>query len=319
MKNILIRTAVSLGLIALLFYFMRNDIAEILQILKNVHKSLLLLAMGISFSTAFILSKRLQLIFEAEDVKLKISDALNLTFIGYFFNNFLPTSVGGDIVKVLCASRITQQPVKCVTSVLLDRIFGLFTFVLIPSVTLLFYAKQIGNPMVPILTYSLLLFSISFFVLLFNRGLARKFRFIVPILDLLRLREKIRQVYDGMNNFKNHQGVVWEAMLLSLIGQSINILTIYFMALALGAEVNVVYFYLLVPVVHLLSMLPSLGGLGIREGGYVYFLGPIIGREAAVALGILWLAQLLLMSLAGGIIYLVRHDYHVRFKEAAAS
>jgi hypothetical protein len=272
--------------------------------------------MGISFSTAFILSKRLQLIFEAEDVKLKIFDALNLTFIGYFFNNFLPTSVGGDIVKVLCASRITKKPVKCVTSVLLDRIFGLFTFVLIPSVTLLFYSKQIGNPAVPLLTYSLLLFSLTFFILLFNRGLARKFRFIEPVLKFIKMHEKIKQVYDGMNNFRNHKAVVAEALLLSLIGQSINILVIYFMALALGSNANVTYFYLLVPVVHLLSMLPSLGGLGIRELGYVGFLGPIMGKEAAIALGFLWLLQLLLMSLAGGIIYLLRPDYHVRFKEA---
>jgi uncharacterized membrane protein YbhN (UPF0104 family) len=103
---------------------------------------------------------------------------------------------------------------------------------------------------------------------------------------------------------------------LSVVGQSASILVLYAMSLALGAHAPLMYFFLLVPVVHLVSMLPSLNGLGIREGAYVYFLGPYIGKEYALALGILWLGLLFLLSLLGGVVYLLRQDYHVRFKEA---
>jgi hypothetical protein len=91
------------------------------------------------------------------------------------------------------------------------------------------------------------------------------------------------------------------------------------MAMALGSRAPLVYFYLLVPVVNLLSMLPSLNGLGIREGAYIYFLKPYIGREYAAAISILGLGLLLLVSLIGGLIYLIRHDYHIQFKKAARS
>ncbi len=314
MKKFFLRILISLAFIGLLFYLVREDIPQVISALKNIHRPLLALSVLISLATVLILSKRLQLIFAAEDVKIKLSEATHLTFIGYFFNNFLPTSVGGDIVKVMCASRITKNPVKSVTSVLMDRIFGLFTFVLIPSISLLFFLKQIKNPAVPMIIYSFMGLSLFFFFILFNRNVARRFGFIEVILNYFRLGKKARSIYDGLHNFKNHKGVVAQAILLSIIGQSINILVLYFMAKALGANAELIYFYLLVPVVHLLSMLPSLNGLGIREGAYTYFLSPYLGRENAVALGLLWLGLLFFLSLIGGIIYLVKHNYHVQFK-----
>ena len=104
---------------------------------------------------------------------------------------------------------------------------------------------------------------------------------------------------------------------LSVIGQSISIIVLYLLGRALGSSTSLIYFFLLVPVVHLVSMLPSLNGLGIREGAYTYFLAPYMGKEAAFALGILWLGLLILLSIIGGVIYLIRHDYHIQFKGVA--
>ena len=314
LKNLL-RVLISLAFLGLLFYLMRNDMPHILQALKNVQKPLFLSLILIFLVTVVILAKRLQLIFMAEDVKITLLETCNLTFVGYFFNNFLPTSVGGDIVKAMCAARVTKEPVKSVTSVLMDRIFGLFTFILIPSLSFLFMANEIKSKVVPVIIYSFLVFSLLCFFLLFNRSLARRFSFVETLLNRVGLGQKVRKIYDGLHNFKNHKAVVAQAMLLSLIGQSISIFVLYGMAVALGANPSLLYFYLLVPVVNLISMLPSLNGLGIREGAYIFFLKSNIGTQNAAAIGILWLALLFLLSIIGGLIYLVRHDYHVRFKD----
>ena len=319
MRNLVLRVLVSLLFIGLLFYMMRGDFPEILRALKSVKWPFFSLSILISLFTSLVLAKRLQLIFTAEEIPMKVSESLNLTFVGYFFNNFLPTAVGGDIVKAMCAARVTKEPVKSVTSVLLDRVFGLFTFIVIPSVSFLFFLKKVENPWVPVLIYSFLASAVFFFFLLFNRGLARRFQFVERFLNYFRLGEKARKIYDGMHNFKRHKAVMVHAMVLSIFGQSVNILVVYFMALALGAGAHLIYFYLLVPVVHLMSMVPSLNGLGIRESAYTYFLAPFIGKETAFAVGILWLAMLFFLSLIGGAIYLIRHDYHIRFKEAAVS
>lgn len=317
MAKSLLRVLVSLGFVGLLVYFVRDDIPTILSTLKNVDRPLFILAVTVFLSTVVILAKRLQLIFAAEDVQISLGVTCNLTFIGYFFNNFLPTSVGGDIVKAMCASRVTGQPVKSVTSVLMDRIFGLFTFILIPSVSLFFVSEM--NPKVQVVVYSFLTFSIFCFFLLFNRTLARRFHFVEKLLNRVSLGSKVRRIYDGLHNFRNHRGVIVRAMLLSILGQSVSLFVIYLMGVALGApRESLPYFFLLIPVVHLISMLPSLNGLGIREVAYVYFLKSHIGTEKAAAVGILWLALLIFLSLIGGLIYLFRHDYHVQFKKTVS-
>jgi uncharacterized protein (TIRG00374 family) len=248
---------------------------------------------------------------------MTLRESSSLTFVGYFFNNFLPTSVGGDIVKAMCASRVTGQAVKSVTSVFLDRIFGLFTFVLIPSVSLLFFLKQIDNPVVPVVIYSLLALSLLSFLVLFNKKAAGRLDFLRRLVERFHWGEKVKQVYEGLHNFKRHKIVVAQAMLLSILGQSVSICVLFLMAVGLGSRPHILYFFMLVPVVQLLSMLPSINGLGVREWGYVYFLSPYVGRENAAALGILWLGLLFVLSLIGGIIYLVRHDYHIRFGKSA--
>jgi len=260
---------------------------------------------------------RLQLIFEVKELPLSLMEAVQLTMVGFFFNNFLPTSVGGDIVKALCAARVTKNTVKSVTGVLMDRIFGLFTFIVIPSLTLLFFIKKIDNPLVPVMVYSLLVLSAFCFFLIFSRVVARRFRFVETFLSRFGIGKKAREIYNNLHEFKDHKRAVFGALALSVAGQSVNIFVLYAMALALGSHAPLIYFFLLVPVVHLVSMLPSLNGLGIREGAYIYFLGPYIGKEYAAALGILWLGLLFLLSIIGGIIYFVRQDYHIRFKEAA--
>lgn len=307
----------SLAFVGLLVFMIRKDIPTILQTLKNVNRPLFGFAVALFLSTTVILARRLKLIFGAEGLTISLAQACNLTFIGYFFNNFLPTSVGGDIVKAMCASRITGHPVKSVTSVLMDRIFGLFTFILIPSVSL-FFLRGSMNPKVPVVVYSFLALSIFCFFLLFHRGVARRFHFVEKALNLFGLGSKARKIYDGLHNFRNHKHVIVQAMLLSIVGQCVSIFVLYLMGRALGAPPDTwIYFFLLIPVVHLISMLPSLNGLGIREMAYVYFLKNYIGTEKAAALSILWLAVLILLSLIGGMIYLFRHDYHIRFKQAA--
>jgi len=310
---------VSLGFLLLLFYLMRDDFPEILRVLKNINRPLFLTAISMSLVNIVILARRLQIIFGAEGVGVKLTEASNLTFIGFFFNNFLPTSVGGDLVKALCASRVTREPVKSVTSVLMDRIFGLFTFIVIPSVSFLFFLKEIQNPSVPVMIYSFLAFAVFCFFLLFDRALAKRFRFIEKLLNVFHLGEKVKKIYEGLHAFRHRRLVMVQAMALSIAGQCLGIVVLYLTSLSMGVRTSILYFFLLVPVVHLLSMLPSLNGLGIREGAYIYFLSPYLGREYAAALSVLYLLTLFLFSVIGGLIYLFRHDYQIRFKEAAVS
>jgi uncharacterized membrane protein YbhN (UPF0104 family) len=61
----------------------------------------------------------------------------------------------------------------------------------------------------------------------------------------------------------------------------------------------------MVPLVWAVSMLPSLNGLGVREGAFVYFFKGYIGPEKAFAVSLLWLGMIMMNSLIGGVYQLV--------------
>ena len=307
---------VSLVFVGVLVYLMRDQVPAVIGVFKNGNRALIGLAALLFLAGMAFMAYRLKLIFQAKGMRVSFKETLDLTFIGCFFNNFLPTSVGGDVVKAMCASQITKHPVKSITVIMMDRIFGLFMFILIPSASLLLLRDQV-NPKVPVIVYSFLGFSAAAFFLLFNSSVAKRFHLVENLLNRIKIGSKIRQIYDGLHDFKNHRGIMVSAMALSVAGQSLNIFVLYLLAVALGADSStLLYFFLLIPVVHLLSMLPpTLGGLGVREGLYTYFLKGYIGTERAFALGILWLGLLLLSSLIGGIIYVARSDYHVQFNK----
>lgn len=314
MKKSLPQIIVSLVFIGLLFYLMRNDLPEIGATLRQANPWLIASGVLLYCTSAFLLARRLQLIYAAQDTPIPLSESVNITFVGFFFNNFLPTAVGGDLVKAYCGARITGERLKSLTSVLMDRIVGLLVFVLIPSITILFLAKTL-DPIIPKTILSLLAVALVALVFLFNRKVASRFGFLMPLLNRLKIGDKLVMLYDGLHGFRHHLRLIPQVSILSFIGQALSITSIYFFIRSLSADIQIVQVFLLTPVVLLMSMVPSINGLGVRETAFVYFFKSHIGVHNASALAILYLFLLFFVSVVGGVIYLARHDYHLKWKE----
>src|SRR5262249_1186810 len=93
---------------------------------------------------------------------------------------------------------------------------------------------------------------------------------------------------------------------LSVLVQSANVVLVWLVGRALGAEVPASYYWILVPVVTLLTLLPiSLNGMGVREWGTVLMLAPLgVSEATALTLAFLWFATFSVVSLGGAIFYL---------------
>ena len=151
MKNrlsIILRFVVSFGLLLLLLWIMRKDAKEVIDILKNSDKLIFLAAIGLNILLSIVASYRLKLLMRGQNVKLSIKDAVYLTFIGYFYNNFLPTAIGGDIAKAYYASRKTNNKMASYAAVLADRILGLVSTLLIALLGLLFIGRSMDNKLI---------------------------------------------------------------------------------------------------------------------------------------------------------------------------
>src|SRR3989338_9659804 len=307
MKNkflILLRVTISLIFIGLLVWIFRKDIPDIAGALKRVNPPYFLTAFFFNIMSLVVVSQRLRMILRVQELRISLGESVYLNFIGNFFNNFLPTAIGGDLVKAYYATKKSERKLELFSAVFFDRFFGFLSIGLLAFLGVLFLNKHIKDTK---LLWGSALFSaivLLAFIFFLNKRLTKKL--FARLLDLPVFREgsKLRKLYNALNAYKEHKIIIAQLIGISLLAQLIAVVAIYIVIKSLSQEMSFLTLFLIIPLVSVASMMPSINGLGVREGAFVYFLKEFISRESAVAVSILYLAIILIMSLIGGILYL---------------
>lgn len=300
----IIRIAISLALLALLLYFMRGNYDDILTELKQTNLLIFFIAFLLYCATVIFVTFRLEILLVGENIKMPILKLIELNYIGYFFNNIMPSAVGGDIVKAYYTGLLTKEKAKSYVSIFMDRIIGVFSFALIGLVALLFCRNNITSPSIK---KSVLIFAglcVLFALISLNAKIGKFVLKIFSKVRFMNIGDKLSKAYKLLYNYRNKKEVLLKAFFMSVAIQILYFIVIYalFKAVNIGISFNLVL--LIMPIVSIISMLPSIGGLGIREGAFVALFGPLVGSERAFGISILLLAILFLTSIIGGIIYL---------------
>jgi len=300
-----LRLLISIGVCLFLFWWMKDKIANTLTALKMTNLRLLSIAFAVNLLGIMICSARFRIVLVAQKIYFSLIEATKLTFIGVFFNNFLPTSVGGDVVKGYYASQKTGRTLESFSAVVADRFVGLLTFALIAFISLTFLGKYIDNR---IKWPTLIMFSmvLLFLFVLLNKTLLKKIDFILNKIPFLRKKSRLQRLGVILENYKKNRRIICNAIAFSLIGQALYVITTYLLAKSLSLSIPLKMFFLFLPIISVVSMLPSLNGLGVREGAYIYLFGSIIRPENALALSFLWIAVLMGSSIIGAIIYIIK-------------
>jgi uncharacterized membrane protein YbhN (UPF0104 family) len=106
--------------------------------------------------------------------------------------------------------------------------------------------------------------------------------------------------------YQNARSIFIKILLISVLGQVLIIHMTFFLSRAIGLHVPLSYMFLIVPVTFLVTMLPSINGVGFREGGYVLLLGEIgVGKAEAISLSFLSILIPMLISVGGGILFIL--------------
>lgn len=253
------------------------------------------------------MSLRLLKVISVQEIRLTPKEATYLTLIGYFFNNFLPTSIGGDVVKAYYAGKKSNKKGPAFAGIFMDRFLAMIPFTFIPAFTLFFYHHRIDNKALIVVVYILFVSCLLLLGLLFNKKIANHFAFAFRPFKEGLWQKKIKQGYDFLNIYSRHKVVLLWSFVLSIFAQVAWILSVYFFSRAVGVEeVGIGVFLVVVPIVGIMSTLPSLNGLGIREGGFIYLLKAYMLPEKAFAISLLVLASLIAFGIIGGIIYVAK-------------
>lgn len=313
----ILRVVISVGLLALLIFLMRGKFDEILAIIVKTDPGFLIASIVLyGLVITPLMAMRLKLIFDASGVQLSFKEIMNLTLIGYFFNNFLPTSIGGDMAKIYYAGKGSAKKVACVGCILMDRIVGFLGMMLIAALAFLLLGNRIEHKGIIWVIVSVFGGFAAVLLLAWNRDLTRGFKPLLRVIEFFNLDEKLKPLYDELHGYKNHKHIIIAGVAISIAAQLLASISIWLLGLSLSCRLNVANFFLLIPVIGVAAMIPSINGLGVREGSFIYFFKSFIGPEKAFALSLLFLAQMLIMSVVGFLVYLTSKQFKGGFKNA---
>ena len=262
---LILKILISTGLIVFLYNSGHLDIRDILDSYKNTG----FLYAGVLCCTLALVTPifRWWLLIRVQKLPLRGFDALRLTMIGYFFNIFIPSGSGGDVVRAAYAIRdCPERRAQALTIAFVDRGFGLHALLLL-SVTVFFSQPDIFATHPSIQSYVLIIFgilllgTIASFLIVWDRTNSFILRFLGRIIggsDAWR---------EAMMLYRQFPGMVAIAYLFSLGSAVFNVLAIHFMMLAVGAYPSIIESLLIVPLIIIVNTLPlTPGGIGLAEG-----------------------------------------------------
>ncbi len=298
-----LRIVISFLLLFLLLNFV--NLSQFITILKKADKKIILVVVFLNLMIVPFISYRWQIILASQKFLIKLSELVRLTFIGMFFNNFLPTSAGGDVVKgyYLLKDEDSDKKIDLGASVLFDRIIGTISIIIMALVAaILFYRKLPLSSILFILFLTIFIFSLVIF--LRNRNLAKRFSRFFRFYKHKTLDIQSKKIYERFHCYMHSQRMLTKSIGISFITQIFSILMNYLIIISLGARIPLFLLFVYIPLIWVFTLFPSINGLGIREGFYVYFFKGIIGKETAFALSVLILGLIVLNGIIGGFIHL---------------
>lgn len=248
----------------------------------------------------FVAGWRWRMIMRLFGPALPLPVSIRLFFEGYFFNNALPSTIGGDGVRIYRASRLGLPLAASVNGVLLDRVTGLTgLFILVAVGQPLLYAR-VEDTATRLVFAAILLAGLAGIAAMI---LARR---IPERLLPATLREPVHKLSEATHAAYLHPGVSLPVLGLSVVVHGLIVMSVHVIAIGLGLDVGLFESLVLVPAVILLSTVPvSIGGWGLREGLMVTALGLAgVPADAALSVSILFGLAQIVAGLPGGALWL---------------
>ena len=299
----ILRIAVSAGIGIYIFSKPDINLLTISAALKNIELSWLIPAF-LTYKAAILLSSyRWLLLMKAHNIEVSYPHAVALNYLGCFFNNFMLSLTGGDIIKAYYASKLTsEKKAESATIVFIDRLVGIAGLLILGIASILLSIGNEGMHSAMIVIFTAGLVFVILGLLVFNTTLAQKFN---KYTGRGRVKETFRKVYDAVYLYKSKKKVLVEALGLSILGWTLMILMNFQLARGLGVELSAGYYFVLIPVISIISTIPiTIAGWGLREGMYKQFFGAVgVSGGAAVSLSVAFALIMLAWSLIGGVLY----------------
>jgi uncharacterized protein (TIRG00374 family) len=282
----LVKILISVILIYIIFKNM--DIRAFLSHLKSINLLLYLIAIVFGFIGYFFSAVRWFIFIKAYKLNVSFFEANKYVFVGLFLGLILPSGAGVDLVRFFYAQRNNlDRRAEVLSSIFVDRFVGVIALVCLALLGVYFGVEKIREVAKELIWIMLLL--IGFFIFMLTPLFEKIILSLFGNVKRFRIGERIQKLLNSFSLYKENKIVVISSFFISIIMQFFFGASAFFISKALGFNLNLVEIILITSAINFITMLPiSFSGIGIREGGFIFFLSDKIGLEGAVALSLLY-------------------------------
>ncbi len=259
---------------------------KLLLMLRGANYLYLFLSLLCGIVLTTISSWKWQVLLRSKGIKIPLFRLVSFYFIGRFYNLFLPTSMGGDVVRVITVATHSGARDEAVASVFVERLTGMITLLVVACFATVFGFR---NYDLPVLTASLFFVAVLIFMILwlvFDSRLLAKITELSgnKFTQLTKILRKVIRLQGVIREYKDNPIVLIKVFCISCLFYFTAVINVWVSSRVFVNDVSFSSMLLAVPAIMLVMNLPvSIGGLGLMEAAYA-LLFPLFGYTSALAL-----------------------------------
>jgi len=259
---------------------------------------------------------RWQRVLDVFDIRVKVGRLLSISLAGMFVGNVLPSTIGGDVLRVSRCARDGGSRESAFASVILERLTG---FLVLPLIVVIGFLAWPGLIEEQGAWVALLVAGVALTILLGVLMLAASPRIAGRFQDRKNWMRFIGSVHLGVDRMRREPRDTLMVLIAAFAFQCTTVATVFCAVHVVGVHVPIAAVIAFAPAVAMVQVLPiSLSGLGVREAMFaLLFHGLGVPTGRSVAVGLCWYAITLIASFAGGPAFALGHRDPTREKVSA--
>jgi uncharacterized protein (TIRG00374 family) len=285
------------------------DFSGLGNLSTRIRPTWMVLAILVNMFALLTIVWRWKIIIDGMGVHKSFIDLFYVNLTSTFFGMFLPSSVGGDVSKMIMIAENTSDREAAVSSVIIDRVIGMIVTILTGIVSLFFLPSLRENCVVLGSLVITLLIILLFAFLILNRRTFRKTINLIPVSIRRRFEESISKIDQSITKLQNNLRTLISALIVSFLRQVAISISFFCAGKSFGISAEMAVYFVVIPIVMAVIVLPiSINGLGLQDNIMIFLLGMAgIGSAEALFLSIFMHVTRNLTGIIGGILYTFGH------------
>jgi uncharacterized protein (TIRG00374 family) len=314
---------IAVATLAILWVFHGQDWKELAQLFYQLNPAYFLLSLGVFVVGQVIIAIRWWVLLRAQTIHIGLLATLRLHFLGLFYNNVMPGSVGGDLLKAWYVTKHTHRRLEGALSVLVDRVIGLSGLLIMGTGAYLLFVRGrlaqtavsepgqgLGERLTEHRTAILCVLAVAAVASVAALAHRRTRRSVGHLMSRVRQRAAawFERARKAIIVYCSKPVTVLVALLLTFLAQSTVVVAFWLLGRNLAIEAEARHYFVIFPVMWVVAAVPiSVAGLGVFEAGLVEMFVRLTGTadEKALALAFCQRFVWILASLPGWIIHLL--------------